>query len=38
MRSPLVSKKESIEFFIYLKIDKPSSYFDFRNEVNNLLL
>ena len=36
IRSPLVSKKESIEFFVYLKIDKKSDCFDYRNEINKL--
>ena len=36
IRSPLVSKKESVEFFVYLRIDKKSQYFDYKNEINKL--
>ncbi len=36
MRSPSVNKKESVEFFIYLRIDKSSDFFDLGNEINKL--
>ena len=36
IRSPLVSKKESIEFFVYLKVDKKSNSFNYQNEINKL--
>jgi len=36
MRSPLVSKKESVEFFIYLRVDKRSNSFNYINEINRL--
>ena len=34
IKSPSVSKKESVEFFIYLKVDKESSSFNYKNEIN----
>ncbi len=36
IRSPSVSKKETIEFFVHLKVDKKSDYFDYQNEINKL--
>jgi len=36
-KSPLLGKGGSLEFFIYLKIEKKSHYYDYKNKVNNLL-
>jgi hypothetical protein len=36
IRSPLVSKKESIEFFVYLRIDRESSTHKYREEIDKL--
>ena len=37
IKSPLLGKGCSLEFFIYLKIEKKSHYYDYKNKVNNLL-
>jgi len=37
IKSPLLGKGGSLEFFVYLKIDKERQDFDYKNEVNNLL-
>ena len=37
IKSPLLGKGGSLEFFIYLKIDNECQDFDYKNEVNNLL-
>ncbi len=36
MRSPSVNRKKSVEFIIYLKVDKRSNFFNYRNEINKL--
>jgi len=37
IKSPLLGKGGSLEFFIYLKIEKEGQYYDYKNKVNNLL-
>ena len=37
IKSPLLGKGGSLEFFVYLKIDKESDYYDYKKKVNNLL-
>ena len=37
IKSPLLGKGGSLEFFVYLKIDKESDYYDYKNRVNYLL-
>ena len=36
IRSPSVNKKESVEFFLYLRLDKRSNFFNYENEINKL--
>lgn len=36
IRSPSVSKKESIEFFVYLRVDKKNNSYNYRNEIDKL--
>ena len=37
INSPLLGKGGSIEFFIYLKINKERQDFEYKNELKNLL-
>lgn len=37
IKSPLLGKGGSLEFFIYLKIEKESPDYDYKNRVNYLL-
>ena len=37
IKSPLLGKGGSLEFFVYLKIDKEHDYYEYKDEVNNLL-
>ena len=37
IKSPLLGNGGSLEFFVFLKIDKESDYYDYKNKVNYLL-
>ncbi len=37
IKSPILGKGGSLEFFVYLRIDKESDYYDYKNRVNYLL-